>query len=139
VSIEIITTTSIYKIAELYFKLKFVRYGIIGAISTGIHVTAAFAFIYFINKSLFLSNLFGFSWAYLFSYISQSKFVFESRISLEKALKYLFVQLFALLLSIELSNVADDFNIYLKVLLVVIILPIITFFIHKIWTFAKHE
>ena len=134
-----ITTTSVYKIAEPYFKLKFVRYGIIGTISTGIHVTAAFSFIYFVNQSLFLSNMVGFSWAYLFSYISQSKFVFESGISFKKAFKYLLVQLFALLLSIELSNMAEEFNIYLKVLLVVIILPVFTFFIHKIWTFAKHE
>ncbi len=132
------TATSLYKIVESYFQLKLVRYSIIGIISTGIHLSTAFTFIYLVNQSLFLSNIFGFSSAYFFSYITQSKFVFESKISFQKALKYFIVQFFILLLSIVLSSMVEAFNLYLKVLLVVIICPIATFFIHKIWTFAEH-
>ena len=120
-------------------KITLFRYCVVGIVSTGIHVTAAILFIYFIKQALFLSNIFGFSWAYLFSYIAQSKFVFHSNLSLIKSIKYFFVQLLPLFFAISLSNMAEDLNLYLKVLLVAIILPLITFFIHKIWTFAEHE
>ena len=115
---------------------RLVRYGIVGIFSTGVHISAAFLFLYFVNQSLFFSNLFGFSWAYLFSYFFQSKFVFESHISPIKALKYLLVQLLSLLLAMGCSNAAAEFNIYLKVLLTAVILPLITFAVHKLWTFA---
>lgn len=118
---------------------RFVLYSIIGSISSGIHLTAAFSFLYFINHSLFLSNIFGFAWAYGFSYIAQSKFVFDRRVSMTRSIKYFFVQLASLLVSISLANMAGKDNVYFKVLLVVIILPITSFLVHKKWTFANHE
>ena len=115
---------------------RLVRYGIVGMLSTAVHVSAAFLFIYFVQSSLFFSNLFGFGCAYLFSYFFQSKFVFESHISLIKALRYFLVQLLSLLLAMGCSNAAAEFNVYVKVLLTAVILPMITFVVHKIWTFA---
>ncbi len=125
------------KKVESYFKLKIVKYGIVGIVSTGIHITAAFLFVYFIKQSLFMSNIFGFSWAYLISYVCQSKFVFERSLSTTRAIKYLLIQILALLSSIGLSSMVNHTNIYLKVVLVVFIMPVITFFIHKTWTFAE--
>jgi len=132
-SIKIFMTKKV----KSYFRLKIIRYGIVGIISTGIHITAAFLFVYFIKQSLFMSNIFGFSWAYLISYVCQSKFVFERDLSTAKAIKYLLIQILALLSSIGLSNMINHTNIYFKVVLVVFIMPVITFFIHKTWTFAE--
>lgn len=122
-----------------FFKINFFRYGIVGIISTVIHVTVAFLFIHFVTKSLYTSNILGFSVAFLFSYIAQSRFVFGSTLSFDKAFKYFLIQFLSLLLSIQLSNLANEFNYYFKALLVAFVLPVLTFFIHKIWTFVESE
>lgn len=122
-----------------YLKLKVVKYAIVGIISTTIHIVFAFLFIYFVHPSLLLSNIFGFSWAYLFSYTAQSNFVFESSLSLKKAIKYFIVQFLSLIISIQITHFLNEFSVYLKVILVVFIMPIVTFIIHKTWTFSKKD
>ena len=125
-------------IARKIIDHKIVRYGLIGTLSTLIHITMAFLYIYFINDSIYISNIIGFLSAFGFSYLFQSKFVFQHTISYKKALKYFMVQSFALLLSIVISDLTPLGNAYLEVILVSIILPIMTYFLHKIWTFSTH-
>lgn len=127
-----------YQICESYLNLQIVRYGIIGLISTAIHASVAYCFIYFIGDFFVLSNIVGFSVAYLFSYTMQAKFVFAGCVSFISGVKYLFVQVVALFLAIALSNMLGAVNVYLKILVVVLILPVITFFIHKMWTFSRN-
>jgi putative flippase GtrA len=123
----------------IYLKVKVVRYAIVGVVSTGIHIIAAFFFIYFVDDSIFSSNIFGFACAFLFSYFAQSKFVFNSNISFNKASKFFLVQFVSLLLAIGLTNLTQGLNAYFKVLIIVVILPLITFIIHRLWTFVEHE
>ncbi|HEX5670639.1 MAG TPA: GtrA family protein [Sulfuricurvum sp.] len=116
---------------------KLLRYGVIGAISTGIHITVAFIWIYTIHPSLFFSNLSGFLIAYTFSYTVQSRFVFQSTLTYAKALKYFIVQIIALMASIVVSDALSNFNPYIKTLIVALILPLFTYFIHTVWTFSS--
>ena len=131
------TLAKIHQHLDSYLSLKIVKYAIVGIISTIIHVVLAFVFIYFFYPSLLLSNIFGFCIAYIFSYIAQSTFVFESQLTVKKAIKYFIVQFSSLIISIQITGIIDDLNLYLNVLLVVFILPFITFIIHKLWTFSK--
>lgn len=119
------------------FPTKLIKYGIIGGISTLIHVGVASAYIYLINNSLLQSNITGFMVAYVFSYIMQSLFVFEHAINWHKALKYFIVQFGSLLASIAISNMFYLFNSYVKTVLVVVFMPLVTFMIHKFWTFKE--
>ena len=121
------------------FPTKLIKYGIIGGISTLIHVGVASAYIYLINNSLFQSNITGFMVAYVFSYIMQSLFVFEHAINWYKALKYFIVQFGSLLASIAISNMFYLFNSYIKTVLVVVFMPLVTFMVHKFWTFKDKE
>ncbi|OEU61318.1 MAG: hypothetical protein BA867_11735 [Desulfobacterales bacterium S5133MH16] len=116
-----------------------VKYGIVGLISTIIHISIAFLLVYFIDESAFYSNVLGFICAFLFSYLSHSKFVFYSNLSLDKVSKFFLVQFISLLLAIAFANLAEGLNPYLKVLFVALILPLIAFMVHKVWTFAEHE
>jgi len=77
----------------------------------------------------------GFLVAYIFSYTIQSKFVFEREISRDRAIKYFLVQVGALVVAILLSDILDGFNSYIKSIIVALLLPLVTFFIHKFWTF----
>lgn len=121
------------------FPVKLFKYGIIGGISTMIHVGVASAYIYMVNSSLLQSNIVGFMVAYLFSYTMQSIFVFEHAISWHKALRYFIVQFGSLLASIAISNMFYLFNSYVKTVLVVVLMPLVTFMVHKFWTFKDKE
>ena len=122
-----------------FFPAKLFKYGIIGGISTLIHIGVASLYIYTVNDSLFQSNVAGFLVAYIFSYIMQSLFVFEHAISWSKAGKYFIVQFGSLLASIMISNMFYMLNSYVKTLLVVVFMPLVTFTIHKFWTFKEGE
>ena len=116
---------------------KIVKYGLVGGISTLIHITAAYAYIYMVNNSIFISNIVGFLSAFGFSYIVQSKFVFKHAISYVRAFKYFIVQFISLLIAIVISDYAPLENSYLKVILVIVLLPLITYFTHNVWTFSE--
>ena len=127
-------------IAELMtkvFSYKIIRYAFVGGISTLIHVLIASLYIHFISSSVFQSNILGFLIAYFFSYLVQTKYVFEHEISKEKAIKYFIVQFCALLIAILASDTFNTFNSYVRTLIVVFLMPLITFLIHKFWTFKE--
>ncbi len=126
---------SLKPILEKLFSCKIIRYGLVGSVSTIIHFSVAFLYIYYINNSVLQSNTIGFLVAYVFSYLMQSKHVFNHEINTEKAIKYFVVQFGSLLFAVILSNLFDSFNSYIKTVIVVGILPLITFVIHKFWTF----
>ncbi|SFV62783.1 hypothetical protein MNB_SV-6-507 [hydrothermal vent metagenome] len=65
----------------------------------------------------------------------QSHFVFEHKISAKRATKYFVVQLASLLLAIALSNLFESYNVYIRTVIVVVLLPFITYITHKFWTF----
>ena len=86
---------------------------------------------------IFQSNFTGFLIAYVFSYLMQSKLVFDHKVSMKRAVKYFIVQFGALLLAIVSSSLVDSYNSYVRTTLVVILLPLITFILHKVWTFEN--
>jgi len=118
---------------------KIIRYGIVGGISTLIHIGVAALYIYYIHDSLIVSNIMGFMIAYVFSYIMQSLHVFGHAISWSKAFKYFLVQFGSLLTSILISDMIGDYNAYIKTIFVVILMPMVTFVIHKLWTFKEEK
>jgi len=118
-------------------KIKIIRYAFIGLISTAIHLSVAYTYLYYVNDSIFISNVIGFLSAYLFSYTIQSKYVFKHAISLKKALKYFIVQFSSLMVAIGISYIAIMYNSYIKTLGVAFLLPLITFIVHKFWTFSE--
>lgn len=117
------------------FSLKLLKYGILGIIATLIHMLLAFALLHFYNVHLFASNFFGFLVAFLFSYTMQSLYVFEHQLHPKKALRYFLVQLSALLIAYFFSLLFEAANPYIKTLVIIFILPLVTFLIHHFWTF----
>ena len=130
---------SLNALIEKILSYKIIRYGLVGGISTIIHFSVAFMYIYYINNSVLQSNIVGFLLAYIFSYLMQSKHVFNHEINMEKAIKYFFVQFGSLLLAIVISNVFQSFDSYIKTIIVIGLLPFITFLIHKFWTFKENK
>ena len=115
------------------------KYMIVGVVSTSIHFTIASLFVFFIYASLLFSNIAGFIMAFTWSYWAQSKFVFYSRFSSKKSARFFLVQALALVLSVNITDLALNHSIYLKIFVVTLLLPICSFVIHKFWTFREDK
>lgn len=116
-----------------------VRFIISGALATSIHIIIAFLWLHFINLNTFIANFCGFSCAFGVSYICQSLWVFKHKIAFFSCIKFFLVQLSALVVSQLLTEMLTNYSPYIKVLLVVITLPAITFIINKFWTFKSSQ
>ena len=117
--------------------MQVVKYGLVGALSTLIHICVAWTYMYFTNGFVAIANIAAFLVAYVFSYLAQSKIVFKSGLNLKKALRFFFIQFIALLIAMFLSDFTDQ-NGYVKTVLIIFVMPIITFLIHKFWTFKQN-
>lgn len=118
---------------------KISKYAIIGGISTLIHMGVAAGYLYYIQDAVFAANISGFMVAYVFSYLMQSRFVFKHTINLVKAFKYFIVQFGSLLSSIALTEFLSHYNSYIKTVIIIICMPMITYIIHKVWTFNEER
>jgi len=119
-------------------KYTLVRYILVGGTSTFIHIIVASLYAYFIIDSVFKANIIGFFVAYIFSYILQSKLVFKHILNIKTSMKYFIVQFLSLIFAITISTLFASFNIYIKILITSMLLPLITFVIHKLWTFKSN-
>ena len=117
--------------------LQLAKYGFFGVIATLVHLLTAWAIIYFFSASVFIANTFAFFTAFIFSYIFQTLYVFNTHFHFKRFMKFFFVQYGTFLTSYLLSDVFVIQNGYLHTLLIVAIMPLITFVIHKFWTFKE--
>tara|TARA_R110001583_G_scaffold84835_2_gene222772 strand:+ start:2335 stop:2739 length:405 start_codon:yes stop_codon:yes gene_type:complete len=123
-------------VAQKLLRLQIVRYGFTGVVATGIHMLVAFACLYWWVVNLWLANVLGFISAFVFSYTVQSLLVFKRRLALKNASIFFLVQFSALLVSITLADTLTELNNYLRVVVIAFLLPMITFVVHKFWTFS---
>ena len=117
--------------------LQLAKYGFFGVIATLVHLFTAWAIIYLFDASVFIANTFAFFTAFIFSYIFQTLYVFTSTFHFKKLLKFFLEQYGTFLFSYLLSELFVVQNSYLHTLLIVAIMPLITFLIHKFWTFKE--
>ena len=113
------------------------KYGFFGVVATLVHLFSAWALLYFLNFSVFVSNTFAFFTAFVFSYIFQTLYVFNTNFHFKKFAKFFLVQYGTFLFSYLLSDIFLVQNGYLHTLLIVGIMPLLTFIIHKFWTFKE--
>ncbi|MEN4053544.1 GtrA family protein [Sulfurimonas sp. NWX79] len=113
------------------------KYGFFGVVATLVHLFVAWTVIYLFNSSVFVSNLFAFLTAFVFSYVFQTLYVFQSSFHFIKLAKFFAVQFGTFLFSYILSDIFPIQNSYLHTLVIVAIMPLVTFMIHKFWTFKE--
>ncbi|MDO6575342.1 GtrA family protein, partial [Staphylococcus pasteuri_A] len=83
-----------------------------------------------------VANFIGFSLAFVFSYLVQTRWVFQKSIAINNAMRFFVVQLGSLCLSVWLSSHITQYPNFVKVAVVIVMLPAITFVIHRFWTYS---
>ena len=117
--------------------MQLAKYGFFGVVATLIHLGTAWGVIYLFHLSVFSANSVAFFTAFIFSYIFQTLYVFVTHFHIKRFLKFFLVQYGTFLFSFLISDVFVIENAYLHTLLIVAIMPLVTFVIHKFWTFKE--
>jgi len=119
------------------FVIQLSKYGFFGIIATLIHLGSAWMVLFIFQTSVFAANSVAFFTAFGFSYLFQTLYVFQTDFHLHKFVKFFLVQFLSFLVAYILSDVVPISNGYVHTLLIVAIMPLVTFSAHKLWTF-KH-
>ncbi len=116
---------------------RIIRFILTGGMATAIHIAVAFLFLRFAQDNVLYANICGFTIAFFFSYFAQTLLVFKHKVNWNNAIKFFAVQFASLMAAQGISEIFSDVNSYARVLIVVVILPVITYIVHKVWTFSE--
>lgn len=113
------------------------RFMCVGAFTTGLHMIVAVATLHILNVGTLEANVAAFTAATVFSYSLNSYWSFEKEIALASFVKFIFVGIINLTLIILISVVNDigGWRSEIGILLAAVLVPPMSFVLHKIWTF----
>ena len=112
----------------------------IGLGATALHVAIATYLIGTLMLPIALGNAIAFVVANLFSYFSQSAYVFQRRPTSIQYWRFLTVSLVGLGFVVAISSALEALGVHYLVSIgvVVLVVPIVTFGVHSVWTFRKN-
>lgn len=116
---------------------QFIRFAITGVLATILHIMVA---TWFITKWLFLpsfANGIAFATAASFSYVMNTRWSFSSKVTVGNIARFTVVSIVGLSLSMGISGLAHLYGLhyFYGIMLVVFIVPLVTFLLHKVWTY----
>ena len=127
----------IFELLERYLEPSLIKYYLIGGIAVVLH----FLIVIFIVEQWVLhpsaANAIAFVMATIFSNIANTYWSFETKVSRTVLLRFWSVALLGLSLAVLISSIADYFDLHylLGILLVVSVTPIVSYTLHKNWTY----
>jgi len=115
---------------------QFTGFSIIGVINTVIHLTLVTGLVEILLIDPMLANALAFISANLFSFWANSRWSFQTVLTRQRYMRFLLVSLIGLFVSVSAIAVSEAlrWHYLVGVLLSFIVLPLITFFTHKKWT-----
>lgn len=116
-----------------------IGFSLVGAANTLIHLMMITGLVELFSVHAVPANGMAFITANLFSFWVNSRWSFRAAVTRQRYVRFLAVSLLGLTISLLASAVAEVFNWhYLAgVALLFCIMPLLTFFSHKFWTYAK--
>jgi putative flippase GtrA len=113
------------------------RFIVTGVLATAIHAVIAIVFMQLIAPAPMLANGCAFAVATMFSYLANTLWSFSSSIRTRTFLRFLVVSAGGCLLAMGVAGAADraGWNYLVGILLVVCVVPPVTFVAHRQWTY----
>lgn len=113
------------------------RFGVSGIIATGIHVAVATPLIYLLHATQVSANGAAFVIANIGSYLLNTQWSFGATPGRDSYLRFLFVSLLGLLLTLGISKTADllGMGYWAGLACVLLMVPPVTFVLHRRWTY----
>ena len=116
-----------------------IKYGLVGVVATSLHISVAILLTYIYALDIVMTNWIAFSVAFFFSYIGNTKFVFEQKVEHQNFIKFFLVSMITLLIITVISYFGkkNQINPYIVIIIISIMIPLTTFLLHKTWTFKE--
>lgn len=118
---------------------QFVKFSMIGAINTLIHIIITISIVELLHFHPIVANSLAFLSANMFSYWANSRWSFRTKLSGMRFVRFVTISIVGLLITVGGSGLAEIMNWHylVGVAIVVCALPILTFVLHKYWTFSS--
>jgi len=115
---------------------QFTGFSLIGVINTIVHLVIVIGLVEVLLVDPMLANAFAFMCANLFSFWANSRWSFQTALTRRRYMRFLSVSLVGLFISIIAIAVSEalHWHYLIGVFLSFIVLPLLTFFTHKKWT-----
>lgn len=118
--------------------LKFIRYSIVGCLSTIIYFLSVFILVEFFNHTPLFASAVSFVIMTYFSFMLNKKYTFNSSFSHKKLLRFLLVSLIGFTLNfIIMFTIVNilSFHYFIGEVATTLVIPIINFILNHKWTF----
>ncbi|QCR33847.1 GtrA family protein [Lysinibacillus sp. SGAir0095] len=120
--------------------VKFMRYSLVGCISTLIYFLSVFVFIEGLHMDPVLGSAVSFIIMTIVSFFLNVKYTFGSSITQQKALRFMTVSTIGFILNFLLMFVIVhifDFHYFIGELVTILVIPVVNFLLNNYWTFQS--
>jgi|SRR5579863_6424258 len=119
------------------FGIRLARFGIAGAVATGMHVAVAYVLIARAGAPPVVANTVAFTCATFWSYLLNTKWSFSSSIGVKNLLRFSVVSIGGVIVTGLVSQLAQSAGAspWFGIAMVVCLVPPLTFFAHRFWTY----
>jgi putative flippase GtrA len=128
----------ITKLRNIIFTWEFIKFAAIGVCNTGLHA-AIFLFLAGNHFSQFFANAIAFTIATMFSCIVNTLWNFKQKLQFRIIYRFFAVSIVGFFVTSSISGFGDyaHVNKYITIFLILCILPLTNFLLHKHWTYKK--
>jgi putative flippase GtrA len=122
-------------------KHEFLIFGMIGVLNTLIHAGIVIISVEYFFLNPILGNIMAFFMANILSFFMNCKYTFQIQPSVSVYKKFFLASLIALGSIFSLSTIAEilEWHYLIGLMLVIIISPVLTFILQKLWTFKSEN
>jgi len=113
------------------------RFGVVGVFVTTLHVLVSMGLILVVNLSPTGANGIAFVTATMASYVGNTRWSFGKALQQYSLLRFTGVSLIGLVVTLGLATVAEAAGLpyYMGIVIVVLVVPGLSFFLHRFWTY----
>ncbi|MFZ4791973.1 MAG: GtrA family protein [Candidatus Competibacteraceae bacterium] len=117
--------------------LQAIRFALVGSFVTVLHIIVATILIEFLYIHPSISNALAFLCSNLVSYILNTVWSFEKSLNYQSFVRFFTVSFVGFLVTVSIASFAQmmGWHYQIGIAMIVIIVPIISFIIHKKWTY----
>lgn len=115
-------------------------FGCVGVVATVVHYSVALFFIEFVRINIFVANILGYAAAVLVSLFGHSVFTYKKKVNNHIAQRFVIVSLSTLAVSqgvLFLLEFQLELNHQTALAIVVLSIPIVSFFLNKFWVYTE--
>lgn len=117
---------------------QFIAFALIGVANTFVHGALLMLCVEILKITVVAAHFFAFSAANIVSYVLNSTLTFRMNLSMKRYAKFYIASMGSLGLTLSLSWLIDAYGAHylLGFLIIVVVVPVISFFLMKFWAFA---